>query len=115
MADAKSMSPNVPLQSMRQWQRAWRVGSKGMALAVVEDGKVVLTRADGLRTNAGAPPETTSIVSGASLTKAVIAYTVMLPGNDVNDERLFPELVKTVLDEASASWRWEYPEPFVRP
>ena len=54
-----------------------RVGAKGLALAVVEDGKVVLTRAYGLRTGAGAPLATDSIMYGASLTKAVFAYTVM--------------------------------------
>lgn len=54
-----------------------RVGAKGLALAVVEDGKVVLTRAYGLRTDAGAPLATDSIMYGASLTKAVFAYTVM--------------------------------------
>ena len=54
-----------------------RVGAKGLALAVIEDGKVVLTRTYGLRTAAGAPLGADSIMYGASLTKAVFAYTVM--------------------------------------
>lgn len=54
-----------------------RVGAKGLAVAVIEDGKVVLTRAYGLRTNAGAPLRTDSIMYGASLCKALFAYTVM--------------------------------------
>lgn len=54
-----------------------RVGAKGLALAVIEDGRVVLTRAYGLRTNKGAPLATDSILYGASLCKAMFAYTVM--------------------------------------
>lgn len=54
-----------------------RVGAQGLALAVVEDGKVVLTRTYGLRTAAAAPLTTASIMYGASLTKAVFAYTVL--------------------------------------
>ena len=54
-----------------------RVGAKGLALAVVEDGKVVLTRAYGLRTNSGAPMTTDSVMYAASLCKAMFAYTVM--------------------------------------
>ena len=54
-----------------------RAGAKGLALAVVEDGKVVLIRAYGLRTNAGAPLTTDSVMYAASLTKAFFAYTVM--------------------------------------
>ena len=54
-----------------------RAGAQGMALAVVENGKVVLTRAYGLRTAKGAPLTATSILYGASLCKAVFAYTVM--------------------------------------
>lgn len=54
-----------------------RVGGKGLALAVIEDGKVVLVRSYGLRTNAGAPLTTDSIMYGASLCKALFAYTVL--------------------------------------
>ena len=78
MAEAKPMTPKraAAIDAAVAAGMA-RVGSKGLTLAVVEDGKVVLTRAFGLRTNAGAPLETTSIMYGASLTKAVFAYTVM--------------------------------------
>lgn len=37
---------------------------------------------------------------------------VVLLGNDVRDEKLFPELVCTVLGETGAPWRWEYPNQF---
>lgn len=77
-ADARQMTPPraAAIDAAVQAGMA-RVGAKGLALAVVEDGKVVLTRAYGLRTNAGAPLGSGSIMYGASLTKAVFAYTVM--------------------------------------
>jgi CubicO group peptidase (beta-lactamase class C family) len=54
-----------------------RTGAKGLALAVVEDGKVVLVRTWGIRNAAGAPLRPDTIVYGASITKAVFAYAVM--------------------------------------
>lgn len=54
-----------------------REGVKGMALAVVEGGKPVLVRAYGVRDTAGNPLATDTIMYGASITKAVFAYTVL--------------------------------------
>lgn len=54
-----------------------RAGVKGLALAVVEDGKPVFVRAYGVRNVEGAPLETDTVMYGASITKAVFAYTVM--------------------------------------
>jgi CubicO group peptidase (beta-lactamase class C family) len=54
-----------------------RTGARGLALAVVEDGRPVFVRAWGERNAAGAPLATDTILYGASLTKAVFAYTVM--------------------------------------
>jgi CubicO group peptidase (beta-lactamase class C family) len=54
-----------------------RTGARGLAMAVVEDGKPVFVRAWGHRNAAGDPLGTDSIMYGASLTKAVFAYTVM--------------------------------------
>jgi CubicO group peptidase (beta-lactamase class C family) len=54
-----------------------RTGARGLALAVIEGGRPVLVRAWGHRNAAGAPLETDTIMYGASLTKAVFAYTVM--------------------------------------
>lgn len=54
-----------------------RVGAKGLALAVVENGRVVLERHYGARNAAGAPLRPDTIMYGASVTKAVFAYTVM--------------------------------------
>ncbi|UVO52943.1 serine hydrolase [Sphingomonas sp. SUN039] len=54
-----------------------RTGAKGMALAVIEGGKPVLVRAWGARNVKGDPLTTDTVMYGASLTKAVFAYTVM--------------------------------------
>ncbi|TGX37334.1 class A beta-lactamase-related serine hydrolase [Sphingomonas naasensis] len=54
-----------------------KTGAKGLAVAIVEDGKPVLVRSYGVRNAAGAPLETDTVMYGASLTKAVFAYTVM--------------------------------------
>ncbi|MET1113195.1 MAG: serine hydrolase domain-containing protein [Allosphingosinicella sp.] len=54
-----------------------RTGARGLAMAVVEDGRPVLVRAWGHRNAAGDPLEADTIMYGASLTKAVFAYTVM--------------------------------------
>jgi len=52
-------------------------GSKGMALAVIDDGKVAYVHAYGVRNAKGDPLTTDTIMYGASLTKTVFAYTVM--------------------------------------
>ncbi|HEX8380979.1 MAG TPA: serine hydrolase domain-containing protein, partial [Allosphingosinicella sp.] len=54
-----------------------RTGARGLALAVIEDGKPVFVRAWGHRNASGAPLQTGTVMYGASLTKAVFAYTVM--------------------------------------
>lgn len=54
-----------------------RVHAKGLSIAVIERGKVVLTRRYGVRNAAGAPVAADTILYGASLTKAVFAYTVL--------------------------------------
>jgi len=54
-----------------------RTGARGLAMAVIEDGKPVFVQAWGARNAAGDPLETDTIMYGASLTKAVFAYTVM--------------------------------------
>ena len=52
-------------------------GAKGLAVAVVEDGKPVFVRSYGARNAKGEPLETDTIMYGASLTKAAFAYMVM--------------------------------------
>ena len=52
-------------------------GAKGLAIAVIDDGKPVHVAAHGVRNAAGDPLQVDTIMYGASLTKAVFAYTVM--------------------------------------
>lgn len=54
-----------------------RTGARGLAMAVIEDGKPLLVRSWGVRNAAGDPLKTDTIMYGASLTKAVFAYTMM--------------------------------------
>jgi CubicO group peptidase (beta-lactamase class C family) len=54
-----------------------RTGARGLAMAVIHDGKPVFVRAWGERNAAGDPLQADTIMYGASLTKSVFAYTVM--------------------------------------
>ena len=53
-------------------------GAKGLAIAVIADGKVVSARAFGLRNANGDPLTPDTVMYGASLTKAVFSYWVMM-------------------------------------
>ncbi|MDQ3289133.1 MAG: beta-lactamase family protein [Pseudomonadota bacterium] len=52
-------------------------GAKGLAIAIIDDGKVTHVRSHGLRNAAGDPLEPDTIMYGASITKAAFAYMVM--------------------------------------
>jgi len=52
-------------------------GARGLAVAVVENGRPTYVKTYGIRNAAGDPLETDTVMYGASLTKAVFAYTVM--------------------------------------
>lgn len=52
-------------------------GAKGLALAVIENGRPIHVKSYGIRNLVGEPLNTDTIMYGASLTKAVFAYTVM--------------------------------------
>jgi CubicO group peptidase (beta-lactamase class C family) len=54
-----------------------RTHSKGMALAVIDRGKVGYVKAYGIRNQNGDPLTTDTVMYGASLTKTLFAYTVM--------------------------------------
>jgi CubicO group peptidase (beta-lactamase class C family) len=54
-----------------------RTHAKGIAVAVIDRGKVGYVQAYGVRNAKGDPLETDTIMYGASLTKTVFAYTVM--------------------------------------
>ena len=52
-------------------------GARGLAVAVIDDGRVVHVSTHGERNTAGAPLETDTIMYGASLTKTVFATMVL--------------------------------------
>lgn len=54
-----------------------RTGARGLAVAVVEDGRITSVTALGDRNAKGDPLTPDTVMYGASLTKAVFAYTVM--------------------------------------
>lgn len=54
-----------------------RTGARGLAIALVDRGQVVLVRSYGVRDAANDPLLPDTIMYGASITKAVFAYTVM--------------------------------------
>ncbi len=78
IAQAQPMSPRrVAAIDLAVREGMARVGAKGMALAVIENGNVGLVRTYGARNAAGDPLQADTIMYGASLTKAVFAYFVM--------------------------------------
>jgi len=54
-----------------------RTHAKGLALAVIDRGKVAYVQSYGVRNAQGDPLTTDTVMYGASLTKTVFAYTVM--------------------------------------
>jgi CubicO group peptidase (beta-lactamase class C family) len=54
-----------------------QTGAKGIAIAVIDRGKVAYVNAYGIRNAKGDPLTTDTVMYGASLTKTVFAYTVM--------------------------------------
>ena len=52
-------------------------GARGLALAIIDGGRVRYVRAYGVRNAQGDPLKTDTIMYGASLTKTVFAYTVL--------------------------------------
>lgn len=54
-----------------------KTGAQGLAIAVIDRGRPIVIRSYGKRNAAGAPLTRNTIMYGASLTKAVFAFTVM--------------------------------------
>ena len=52
-------------------------GARGLALAVIDGGKVLYVHAYGVRNERGDPLQSDTIMYGASLTKTVMAYTTL--------------------------------------
>jgi CubicO group peptidase (beta-lactamase class C family) len=59
-------------------QATARTGAKGLAIAVVANGRLVSAQAFGARNATGEPLTPDTIMYGASLTKAVVGYTVAM-------------------------------------
>lgn len=79
---ALAAAPHHPLPSASavdaQMQRLMRATqAQGLALAVIDDGKVVQVHAAGKRNAAGEPLQPDTIMYAASLTKAAFAYMVL--------------------------------------
>lgn len=73
-AHAAARSPAIDTAAKRAMAAT---GAQGIAIALIEDGRVAAVGAYGLRNASGEPLGTDTIMYGASLTKAVFAYTVM--------------------------------------
>jgi CubicO group peptidase (beta-lactamase class C family) len=54
-----------------------QTGGRGLALAVIDGGRVVYVQAYGVRNAQGEPLQTDTVMYGASLTKTLFAYTVL--------------------------------------
>lgn len=76
-AASEALRPDAAAIDAEVRQAMDRTGAKGLAIAVIEDGQVVHLNSYGLRNAAGDSLRTDTIMYGASLTKAVFAYTVM--------------------------------------
>ena len=73
-------SPSIPKPAAidAEVQRVLKdTGAKGLAIAVIDDGKVGYVKAYGVRNAKGEPLTTQTVMYGASLTKAAFAYAVM--------------------------------------
>jgi CubicO group peptidase (beta-lactamase class C family) len=89
-------------------------GARGMALAIIDDGRVVDVRSYGHRNEAGDPLQANTIMYGASLTKAAFGYMVMqLVDEGIIDldttidhylPRPLPEYADPSVEERYARW-----------
>jgi CubicO group peptidase (beta-lactamase class C family) len=69
--------PSAPSIDAKVGAIMTRTHAKGMAVAVIDHGKVGYVKAYGMRNANGDPLSTDTVMYGASLTKTVFAYTVM--------------------------------------
>ena len=75
-ADAQIL-PNGPSIDVEVNRIMTRTGAKGMAVGVIDRGKVGYVHTYGFRNAKGDPLTTDTVMYGASITKTVFAYTVM--------------------------------------
>lgn len=72
-----AQSPSQPRLDLLVDDAMRLTGARGLAVAVIRDGQVSEVTARGLRNAAGAPLTADTVMYGASLTKALFAWTVM--------------------------------------
>jgi CubicO group peptidase (beta-lactamase class C family) len=77
MAQAAPPLPSAAAIDAQARQTMMRTGGKGLALALIDDGRVVHLASYGARNAAGDPLRTDTVMYGASLTKTVFAYTAL--------------------------------------
>ncbi len=75
--DRPGTVPDAPCVAQLARSAITETGAKGLAVAVIDDGRVASVQAFGARNARGEPLTAETIMYGASLTKAVFAYTVM--------------------------------------
>ena len=91
-----------------------RTQAQGLALAVIEDGKVTQVQTWGRRNAKGEPLTPDTVMYGASLTKAVFAYTVMQfmeEGKlslDTSIANYLPKPLPEYADEARKYAAWQH-------
>lgn len=76
-------------------------GAKGLAIAVIENGKELSVRDFGVRNAAGAPRTGDTVMNGASLTKAVFGYlaTQLAQENKLQPEESIANIFPRTLAE----------------
>ena len=75
--NASAKVPAAPKVETLARQAMRETGARGLAIAVIDRGRVASVQAFGERNAKGEPLMTDTVMYGASLTKAVFAYTVM--------------------------------------
>ena len=82
--------------------------AQGLAVAVIDEGQVVHVGAYGKRNAAGDPLLTDTVMYGASLTKAVFAYTVMqiVEGGRLNLDKPIADYLPQALPDYPAETRY---------
>lgn len=76
LAAAPAMPPPAAIDAQVRAAMAG-TGARGLAIAVVDAGRVAHVASFGVRNAAGAPLDTDTVMYGASLTKTAFAYTVL--------------------------------------
>jgi CubicO group peptidase (beta-lactamase class C family) len=69
--------PSAPLVDAEANRVMAKTGARGLAMAIIDGGRVRYVQAYGVRNSSNDPLRTDTVMYGASLTKTVFAYTVL--------------------------------------